>query len=50
MDPSFSRPIVVCIVCLIVYKQGWDTTAPGPDLLRPRNRMLSIKLTYWLSR
>jgi len=34
----------------IVYNQGWDTDAPGPDLLRPRNRMLSIKFTYWLSR
>jgi hypothetical protein len=34
----------------VVYNQGWDTNAPGPDLLRPRNRMLSIKFTYWLSR
>jgi hypothetical protein len=34
----------------VVYNQGWDTNAPGPEMLRPRNRMLAIKLTYWLSR
>jgi hypothetical protein len=30
--------------------EGWDTNAAGPDMLRPRNRMLAIKFTYWLSR
>jgi hypothetical protein len=34
----------------VVYNQGWDTNAPGPDTLRPRNRMLAVKVTYWLSR
>lgn len=34
----------------LVYNQGWETSVPGPQALRVRNRMLAIKLTYWLSR
>ena len=34
----------------VVYNQGWDTNAPGPQSIRPRNRTLSVKLTRWLSR
>jgi hypothetical protein len=34
----------------VVYNQGFDTAAPGPATLRTRNRMLSVKLSYWLSR
>ena len=34
----------------IVYNQGWDTDLPGGVNARVRNRSLSVKLTYWLSR
>jgi len=34
----------------VVYTQGWDTDPPGTQSLRARNRVLSIKLTRWLSR
>ena len=34
----------------IVYNQGWDTDLPGGVDARVRNRSLSVKLTYWLSR
>jgi hypothetical protein len=34
----------------VVYNQGWDTDVPGNPNARVRNRSLSVKLTYWLSR
>jgi hypothetical protein len=34
----------------VVYDQGWETDIPGPEGLRVRNRSLSLKFTYWLSR
>jgi hypothetical protein len=34
----------------VVYNHGWDTDVIGPDRLQVRNRMLAVKLTYWLSR
>lgn len=34
----------------VVYDQGWNTDLPGTQTARVRNRSLSIKLTYWLSR
>jgi hypothetical protein len=34
----------------VVYNEGWDTDAPGPQQLRARSRMLAIKFTAWLSR
>jgi hypothetical protein len=34
----------------VVYNQGWETEVPGPTSLRTRNRMLAVKLSYWLSR
>ncbi|MBI2834223.1 MAG: carbohydrate binding family 9 domain-containing protein [Acidobacteria bacterium] len=34
----------------VVYNHGWEPDAPGPASFRVRNRMLAIKLTYWLSR
>ena len=34
----------------VVYNQGWETNVPGPQQLRVRNRQLSLKVTYWLSR
>jgi len=34
----------------IVYNQGWDTDVPGAPASQVRNRSLSVKLTYWLSR
>lgn len=34
----------------VVYNHGWETSVPGPDALRVRNRLLAVKFTYWLSR
>lgn len=34
----------------VVYNQGWNTDEPGPTRGRVRNRSLSVKLTWWLSR
>ncbi|TAK16763.1 MAG: hypothetical protein EPO35_04685 [Acidobacteria bacterium] len=34
----------------VVYNQGWETDAPGPQNLRTRGRSIAVKLTYWLSR
>ena len=34
----------------VVYNNGWETDVPGPRQIRVRNRSLSLKLTYWLSR
>ena len=34
----------------VVYNQGWNTNLPGPHFMRRRERSLSVKLTYWLSR
>jgi hypothetical protein len=34
----------------VVYNEGWDTTIPGVRDAQPRNRSLSVKITYWLSR
>jgi hypothetical protein len=34
----------------VVYNQGWDTSLPGGPGARVRNRSLSVKVTYWLSR
>ena len=34
----------------IVYNQGWDTDLLGPHSYRARDRSLTVKLTYWLSR
>jgi hypothetical protein len=34
----------------VVYNQGWDTNLPGGADARVRNRSISVKLTYWLSR
>lgn len=34
----------------VVYNQGFETEVPGPTTLRTRNRMFSVKLSYWLSR
>ena len=34
----------------VVYNQGFETAVPGPQSLRTRNRVLSVKLSYWLSR
>jgi hypothetical protein len=33
-----------------VYNHGWETSVPGPTALRVRNRLLAVKLIYWLSR
>ena len=34
----------------VVYNNGWETDVPGPREVRVRNRSLSVKMTYWLSR
>jgi hypothetical protein len=34
----------------VVYNQGWDTDFPAAPFVRPRNRSLSVKLTWWWSR
>jgi hypothetical protein len=34
----------------VVYNQGWNTDLPGPHTIAAKNRSLSLKLTYWLSR
>ncbi len=34
----------------LVYNQGWETDAPGPQNLRTRGRSIAVKFTYWLSR
>lgn len=34
----------------VVYNEGWDTALPGPHVIEPRSRSLSVKFTYWLSR
>ena len=34
----------------VVYNNGWETDLPDPRQVRVRNRSLSVKLTYWLSR
>lgn len=34
----------------IVYNEGWNTDVPGPRQAEVRNRSLSVKLTWWLSR
>ena len=34
----------------VVYNQGFETSVPGPASLRTRNRVLSVKMSYWLSR
>lgn len=34
----------------VVYNQQWDTDLPGARFLQRKNRTLSVKLTYWLSR
>jgi hypothetical protein len=34
----------------IVYNQGWDTDYFGPHSFYTRDRSLTVKLTYWLSR
>ena len=34
----------------VVYNQGWNTDLPGPHTVQVKNRSLSVKLTYWLSR
>jgi hypothetical protein len=34
----------------VVYNEGWDTDLPGPHVVQPRSRSLSVKLTSWLSR
>jgi hypothetical protein len=34
----------------VVYNQGWNTDLPGPRAMAVKNRSLSVKLTYWLSR
>jgi hypothetical protein len=34
----------------VVYDQGWTTDLPGPRAVEVKNRSLSVKLTYWLSR
>jgi hypothetical protein len=34
----------------IVYNQGWDTDLLGPHSYRARDRSLTVKITYWLSR
>lgn len=34
----------------MVYNQGWDTGLPGPRATQVRNRSLSVKFTFWLSR
>ena len=34
----------------VVYNQGFETEVPGPTSLRTRNRVLSVKLSYWVSR
>lgn len=34
----------------IVYNQQWNTDLPGQRFLQRKNRTLSVKLTYWLSR
>ena len=34
----------------VVYNQQWDTDLPGERFLRRKNRSLSVKFTYWLSR
>jgi len=34
----------------VVYNEGWDATIPGPHALQTRNRSLSVKITYWISR
>jgi hypothetical protein len=34
----------------IVYNHGWDTNLLGPHSYQTRDRSLTVKLTYWLSR
>jgi hypothetical protein len=34
----------------IVYNQGWNTDVEGPRAVQVKNRSLSVKFTYWLSR
>jgi hypothetical protein len=34
----------------VVYNQGWDTDIPGEHSFRARDRSLTVKITYWLSR
>jgi len=34
----------------VVYNEGWDTRVAGVHDARPRNRSVSVKITYWISR
>ncbi|MGE3958970.1 MAG: DUF5916 domain-containing protein [Vicinamibacterales bacterium] len=34
----------------VVYNEGFDTAVPGPQALRTRNRVFSVKMSWWLSR
>jgi hypothetical protein len=34
----------------VVYNQQWDTGLPGDRFAMTKNRTLSVKFTYWLSR
>lgn len=34
----------------VVYNEGFDTAPTGASALRTRNRLLSVKMSYWLSR
>ena len=34
----------------VVFNQQWNTDVPGPHFLLKKDRSLSVKLTYWLSR
>jgi hypothetical protein len=34
----------------VVYNEGWDTAVPGAHGTQPRNRTLSVKITYWFAR
>ena len=34
----------------IVYNHGWDTNLLGPHSYQTRDRSLTVKVTYWLSR
>ena len=34
----------------VVYNQGWNTDVPGPASVQAKNRSVSVKMTYWLSR
>jgi hypothetical protein len=34
----------------VVYNNGWETDLPDPRQVRVRNRSVSVKLTYWISR